>query len=406
MAVGMLNGALYCLLRVHLIAKAALGPGFSGGPAAGARPAVRGRGHAVHPDPVEPEAAARLFERGARGDHGGGPGAGRGGRDLRRPAPHDLPHAREAAVVLLGGDARAAPRSSDFEEIGPGTLGRTPVASALFVLAAVILTGSPPFGLFFSEMTILKAGFAGPHTAVIGVFLACLVLLFCGFFYQVGRMVLGEQPAAPARAPDAERFDAGSPHDALRRDAGGRLGFLSAPGPPGPDPRGGARGGGRPVSAARDMLRERLGLDSLAEVRPGEFVAQVELTQLPEVADRAAGAGLRLASLFATDEGPARGFAVHHLWASAAPAGIRARVGAGRPRTRLASHRSRPSTRWPTGSSARSWTTSGRRPRVIPTRTGSRCTTTGRRAPGRCGRTSTTGSPCRAWEGSSARIGP
>src|SRR5258708_33664072 len=31
MAVGMLNGALYCLLRVHLIAKAALGPGFSGG---------------------------------------------------------------------------------------------------------------------------------------------------------------------------------------------------------------------------------------------------------------------------------------------------------------------------------------------------------------------------------------
>ena len=31
MAVGMLNGALYCLLRVHLISKAALGPDFSGG---------------------------------------------------------------------------------------------------------------------------------------------------------------------------------------------------------------------------------------------------------------------------------------------------------------------------------------------------------------------------------------
>ena len=31
MAVGMLNGALYCLLRVHLISTAALGPGFSGG---------------------------------------------------------------------------------------------------------------------------------------------------------------------------------------------------------------------------------------------------------------------------------------------------------------------------------------------------------------------------------------
>ena len=36
------------------------------------------------------------------------------------------------------------------------------------------------------------------------------MLLFCGFFYQVGRLVLGEQPDAPARPPDAERFDAGS----------------------------------------------------------------------------------------------------------------------------------------------------------------------------------------------------
>jgi hydrogenase-4 component F len=100
--------------------------------------------------------------------------------------------------------------SSNFDEIGAGTLGRTPVASTLFLLAAVILTGSPPFGLFFSEMTILRAGFAGPHTAAISVFLACLVLLFCGFFYQVGRLVLGEGPETPARPPDPERFDFGS----------------------------------------------------------------------------------------------------------------------------------------------------------------------------------------------------
>jgi hydrogenase-4 component F len=84
------------------------------------------------------------------------------------------------------------------------------VASALFLLAAVMLTGSPPFGLFFSEMTILRAGFAGPHTGAIAAFLACLVLLFCGLFYQVGRLVLGEQTDAPAKAPEPERFDAGT----------------------------------------------------------------------------------------------------------------------------------------------------------------------------------------------------
>ncbi len=76
------------------------------------------------------------------------------------------------------------------------------------------------------------------------------------------------------------------------------------------------------MSAARDVLRDGLGLSALAELRPGEFVAQVELARLPEAADRAAAAGLRLASLFATDEGPARGFAVHHVWASAQPPGF------------------------------------------------------------------------------------
>ena len=89
------------------------------------------------------------------------------------------------------------------------------------------------------------------------------------------------------------------------------------------------------MSAARDMLRERLGLDSLAEVRPGEFVAQVEVARLREAADRAAAGGLRLASLFATDEGRAQGFAVHHVWASAEPPGfvrIWARVPANAPR--------------------------------------------------------------------------
>jgi Ni,Fe-hydrogenase III large subunit/Ni,Fe-hydrogenase III component G len=76
------------------------------------------------------------------------------------------------------------------------------------------------------------------------------------------------------------------------------------------------------VTAARDVLRERLGLEGLTELRPGEFAAQVDSHRLPALADRAAGAGLRLATLFATDEGPARGCAVHHVWATADPPGF------------------------------------------------------------------------------------
>jgi hydrogenase-4 component F len=75
----------------------------------------------------------------------------------------------------------------------------------------VMMTGSPPFGMFFSEMMILRAGFLGSHKLAVAFFLACLVLLFCGFFYQVGRLVLGPEPEPTARqGPDPERLDAGT----------------------------------------------------------------------------------------------------------------------------------------------------------------------------------------------------
>jgi Ni,Fe-hydrogenase III large subunit/Ni,Fe-hydrogenase III component G len=89
------------------------------------------------------------------------------------------------------------------------------------------------------------------------------------------------------------------------------------------------------VTAARDILRERLGLEGLAEVRPGELVAEVALDRLSSTADRAVTAGLRLATLFATDEGEDGGFAVHHLWAAKDPPGfvrVWARVAAADPR--------------------------------------------------------------------------
>jgi hydrogenase-4 component F len=100
--------------------------------------------------------------------------------------------------------------SSDFDRIRGGTFSRAPIASALFVLSAVIMTGSPPFGLFFSEMTILRAGFLGTHVAATSVFLAALVVLFCGFAYQVGYLVLGPAREFSEKAPDPERLDLGT----------------------------------------------------------------------------------------------------------------------------------------------------------------------------------------------------
>jgi hydrogenase-4 component F len=210
MAVGMLNGALYCLLRVHLVAKAALGPEFSGGLLL----ALGLLSVAVATPFILIQWNLKRLLAYSSVEHVGimALGIGLGAETATLGALlHMTYHTLAKPLAFFSaGTLAQLHSSSDFDEIGPGTLGRTPVASALFVLAAVVMTGSPPFGLFFSEMMILQAGFAGPHTLAVGVFLGCLVLLFCGFFYQVGRLVLGDQPATERRPPEPERPDAGA----------------------------------------------------------------------------------------------------------------------------------------------------------------------------------------------------
>lgn len=210
MAVGMLNGAFYCLLRIHLISKAALGPAFSGGLllALGLLSVV-----VATPFILIQWNLKRLLAYSSI-EHVGimAIGIGLGAEAATFGALLHMTYhtfAKPLAFFSAGTIAQLH-HSSDFDQIGAGTLQRTPVASALFLLAVVIMTGSPPFGLFFSELIILGAGFRGPHTVVVAVFLGCLVLLFCGFFYQVGRLVIGAAPAERTQPCDPERLDLGT----------------------------------------------------------------------------------------------------------------------------------------------------------------------------------------------------
>jgi hydrogenase-4 component F len=210
MAVGMLNGALYCLLRIHLIARAALGPGFSGGLLL----ALGLLSVAVATPFVLVQWNLKRLLAYSSVEHVGimAVGLGLGSEPAAFGALLHMTYHTFAKPLSFfsAGTLAQLHGSSDFDAIGAGTLRRTPVASVLFLLSALMVTGSPPFGLFFSELQILKAGFAGGHNAATGLFLACLVLLFCGFFYQAGRLVLGEPSGAPGRRSEPERFDFGS----------------------------------------------------------------------------------------------------------------------------------------------------------------------------------------------------
>jgi hydrogenase-4 component F len=211
MAVGMLNGAVYCLLRIHVIARAALGPGFSGGLllALGLLSVA-----VATPFMLIQWNLKRLLAYSSV-EHVGimALGIGLGAEAATFGALlHMTYHTLAKPVAFFSaGTIAQLHRSSNLEAIGSGTLARTPVASTLFIAAALMITGSPPFGLFFSEMVILRAGFLGPHPVAISIFLACLVLLFCGFFYQLGRLVLGTAPESPSwRDPDPEKLDFGT----------------------------------------------------------------------------------------------------------------------------------------------------------------------------------------------------
>jgi hydrogenase-4 component F len=75
--------------------------------------------------------------------------------------------------------------------IGPGLAAVLPVTVLCMGLAATAATGLPPFGLFFSEMTILNGGFISGHSAISSLLLLALLASFCGILYQLTRILPG-----------------------------------------------------------------------------------------------------------------------------------------------------------------------------------------------------------------------
>jgi hydrogenase-4 component F len=207
MAVGMLNGALYCVLRFHLISKAALGPGFSGGLllALGLLSVLVATPFVLVQWNLKRLLAYSSIEHAGIMAVGFGLGAEAATFGaLLHMTYHTL--AKPVAFFAAGTVAQLH-SSSDFDGIGSGVVARTPVAGALLLASAVMIAGGPPFALFFSELVILQAGFLGPHRIVTSFLLASLVVVFCGVLFQVGRLVLGKSSPDRSRPVEAESLD-------------------------------------------------------------------------------------------------------------------------------------------------------------------------------------------------------
>jgi hydrogenase-4 component F len=76
-----------------------------------------------------------------------------------------------------------------------GAVGLVPISAGLFLAGFLAITGSPPFGPFISEFTILRGIFDSGNFWVGGFFLLLLAVIFIGMGSTVLTVVFGTPPA-------------------------------------------------------------------------------------------------------------------------------------------------------------------------------------------------------------------
>jgi len=92
-----------------------------------------------------------------------------------------------------------------------GALKRLPLSGGLFLAGFLAITGSPPFGPFVSEFTILNGAVGGGHFVAAALFLLLLAIVFIGMGATVLPVVLGTPPAHSATNGFRDSFATGAP---------------------------------------------------------------------------------------------------------------------------------------------------------------------------------------------------
>ncbi|MBI4082513.1 MAG: hydrogenase [Candidatus Lambdaproteobacteria bacterium] len=125
-------------------------------------------------------------------------GVGLGGAGAFGSLLHLINNALTKGVLFLSsGNIHRAYGSKSIDNVS-GALTRLPASAALFLAGFIAITGSPPFGPFVSEFTILRAAFETQRFAIGGAFLLLLLTVFIGMGATVLAVVQGRPPAEAA----------------------------------------------------------------------------------------------------------------------------------------------------------------------------------------------------------------
>ncbi|QLA21155.1 proton-conducting transporter membrane subunit [Desulfolutivibrio sulfoxidireducens] len=109
----------------------------------------------------------------------------------------------KAMLFLLAGNILAAFHTKSSHD-ARGVIRALPVTGVLWVAGFLAITGSPPFGIFVSELTILKAALDAGGYVLAAAYLGLLGLIFCGMAVPVLRMAQGRPTPHIAPGPRGE----------------------------------------------------------------------------------------------------------------------------------------------------------------------------------------------------------
>jgi hydrogenase-4 component F len=116
---------------------------------------------------------------------------------------HMLNHSLNKSLMFFGaGNVMRVFGTKDMGEIRD-VWTSFPVTGALWLAGAVAITGAPPFGLFLSELTLMRAGMASSNAWAVIVMLLLLIVIFIGFLNHFRAMYFEAQPAS--EAPEINR---------------------------------------------------------------------------------------------------------------------------------------------------------------------------------------------------------
>ena len=136
---------------------------------------------------------------------GVGIGAGAGYGAMLHAVNHSF---TKGMLFLVAGNILAAYHNKSTRDI-KGVLTVLPISGILWVAGFLAIIGSPPFGIFLSELTILKAALDQGQFVVAFCYLLLLSIIFIGMATIVFQMSQGRPaglPAETATGPDSSSF--------------------------------------------------------------------------------------------------------------------------------------------------------------------------------------------------------